>query len=1015
MAADLQLRLLGGIQIIHHDAPLASFVSNKAPALLAYLVVTRRQHQREALATLLWGELADADAKNNLRQALSNLRRLLDPYLLITRDTVALNPGAAVFLDAEAFEECLQAGMGDLPVETRAAGLQEAATLYQGDFLAGFVVRDAPEFEDWMLAQRSRFRELALHALHTLTQFYLLHGNAAGAIDTATRLLGIDLWREEAHRQLMLALARSGQRSAALAQYETCRRILEKELGVKPSAGTTALHERIQAAKHRIHLPPAVTPFVGRANELAYIARLIADPTCRLITLSGPGGCGKTRLALEAATRAADVFLHGVCFVTLAGAGSLDVVPGTIAEVLGLSLSGKADPNEQLLAHLRDKDLLLVLDNLEHLLSVDEWVGHLAQACPEVRLLVTSRERLNLYGERLVELSGLEVPAGAEGEAVANYSATQLFLNSAQGARPSFALNADNAAAVVRICRLVDGLPLAIELAAPWVRHLSCHEIANEIENNLDFLATTQKNVPPRHRSLQAAFEHSWALLADDERRAFARLAVFRGGCEREAALAVTQCTLPVLATLCDKSLLRRDPSGRYLIHELLRQYAEGKLHKESQAYAGTQARHGEYYLRFVSALEDALNDARQTEARRTVATEMDNIRAAWGWAIAQQQIAVLKPALESLRVFLEQAGWYAEAAGLFGDAAEAARAGDDSLLYGQLLARQAWFYHRLDRFEAARPLIQKCLLIFQNARPPLPAEAALCLQCLGNMARAIGDFAQSIEYHRQCLSQRRIVGNQHYIASALNGLAVAHTERGEFEEAQRLHAESLALRRTLGDRNGVAVSLVNLGNVALGQGHYADAKPLEREALALFREIGYPMGEAVALNNLGVACHMLGEYADAQSLLQECVALCQELGHRHIAAHALASLGGVAGARGEYREAWQHTCVALQMARETGLVSATLFGLVSAAVLLARQGAREQAAEISALVYHHDAANHETKNRAKQLLGRLEGQLPASVKAAAEERGRERKPEDLTAEVLNQMWSMWDVQTSNS
>jgi len=316
------------------------------------------------------------------------------------------------------------------------------------------VVRDAPEFEDWLLAQRARYRELALHALHTLTQLHLQRGDTAEAIDSATRLLALEAWREEAHRQLMLAQARSGQRSAALAQYETCRRLLAQELRVEPSAETTALYERIAAAKRRVHLPPAATPFVGRAGELAQIARLLADPTGRLITLSGPGGGGKTRLALEAAARAATSFLHGVGFVSLAAAGSLEVAPSAVAEALGVTLSGKADPHEQLLAYLRDKELLLVLDNLEHLAGASEWVGQLAQAGPEVRLLVTSRERLNLHGERLLELGGLDSPPDAAG---AGYSATQLFLNSAQASQPSFELNDENAAAVGRICRLVDG------------------------------------------------------------------------------------------------------------------------------------------------------------------------------------------------------------------------------------------------------------------------------------------------------------------------------------------------------------------------------------------------------------------------------------------------------------------------------------------------------------------------------------------------------------------------------
>ncbi len=884
--------------------------------------------------------------------------------------------------------------------------MQQAIILYQGDFLAGFYVRDAPEFEEWMLAQRARYRELALHTLHTLAEHHLSRGEYGRAIDCATRLLALDAWREEAHRQLMLAQLRSGQRSAALAQYKVCRQLLSDELGVEPSPETTALFERIRDARPRIHLPTSTTPFVGRHHELAYLQHLLADPTCHLVTISGTGGSGKTRLALETAARAAHTFVHGVCFVSLAAVSSLEVVPSTVAEALAAALSGKADPHDQLIAYLRDKELLLVLDNLEHLPAADGWISRLIQSCPDLRLLVTSRERLNLHGERLLELNGLDVPPGKQAESVTDYSAAQLFLNRAREAMPDFVLNAKNETAVIRICQLVNGLPLAIELAAAWVRHLTCHEIAYEIEQNLSFLATTQKNVPVRHRSLQAAFEHSWALLSDDERTAFARLAVFRGGCTREAATAVTGAPLPILAALCDKSLLRRDPNGRYTMHELLRHYATNKLQAAAPHYAEIQTRHCQTTINFLAEREDALNGARQNEARQEIAAEIDNIRAAWEWAVAAQQPGLLDHALESLRVFLEYVGWYTEAVQLFKSAADVERAtmSDKSQLFGRLLVRQAWFYHRLDRFEVARPLIAQCHSIFRDAQPALPAEEALCCQCLGNMARAEGDFAQSTLYYSQSLAQHRLVGNPHHIASSLNGLATAYSERGEFDQAHQLLKESLALRRKIGDQKGIATVLVNLGFIALGQARYAEVKPLEQEALDIFREIGYPMGAAVALNNLGVACYMLAEYDESRLFLEECLAICRELGHRHIAAHALGSLGGVFGALGDYQTAWQHTHAGLQMAQEIGSVSAMLFCLLSTAVLLARQGNATQAERIATLVFHHPSTNRETKDRSGELLKQLGAQLPESAMTGGSIPEQSEALEEVIKEILQQL-----------
>ncbi|MEJ5199555.1 MAG: BTAD domain-containing putative transcriptional regulator, partial [Anaerolineae bacterium] len=270
MTQGFAIRLFGGLEIALDDAPLGPFMSAKAPALLAYLAVTGRPHRREALAGLLWGELPDAAAANNLRQVLTSLRKELEPFLLVTRETVELNPARPYRLDVAEFAALL-APAADLAPAERARRQQAAADLYRGDFLAGFYVRDAPDFEEWMLAQRARYRELALNAFHALAQRHLEVGEYDAAIHDAAALLALDPWREETHGQLMLALARTGQRSAALAQYGRCRRLLQDELGVEPSAETMALYERIKASLHgpRHNLPAVTTGFVGREEELA--------------------------------------------------------------------------------------------------------------------------------------------------------------------------------------------------------------------------------------------------------------------------------------------------------------------------------------------------------------------------------------------------------------------------------------------------------------------------------------------------------------------------------------------------------------------------------------------------------------------------------------------------------------------------------------------------------------------------------------------------------------------------
>ncbi|NJN81703.1 MAG: hypothetical protein HC802_05035 [Caldilineaceae bacterium] len=530
MTDRLEIHLLGGVQIALNGAAQPHFISSKIPALMAYLAVTGRVHQRDALAALLWGEMPDSAAANNLRQALTNLRKHFDRSLLITRETVAFNQDAPWFVDAHLFEARVRSST-DKPTEERVALLRQALALYRGDFMEGFFVRDSPDFEDWLLVQRVRLREVALQGWGVLTELLLDSGDYDAAVETAGCLLSMDPWREEAHRQRMLALARSGQSSAALAQFQSCRAVLRQEFGVEPSAETSALDERIRAARHgpRHSLPAATSEFVGREQELNAIQRRLASPACRLLTLVGLGGCGKTRLALQAGGALAQAFLNGVWFVSLAAVhpGDTEAFLTTMATSLALA-PGSDDLRDRLIRHLRPLESLIILDNLEHLLDEVAWLSDLLVAAPDLKILATSRERLDLQAEEIMQVHGLPVPPD-DTSAPETFAAVRLFAARAQRVEESFRLSEANAPAITQICRLVGALPLGIELAAVWVHQLSCAEIAQSIAQDIDFLATRRRDVSPRQRSLRAAFEHSWRLLGADEQQAFAHLSVFRG------------------------------------------------------------------------------------------------------------------------------------------------------------------------------------------------------------------------------------------------------------------------------------------------------------------------------------------------------------------------------------------------------------------------------------------------------------------------------------------------------
>jgi predicted ATPase/DNA-binding SARP family transcriptional activator len=627
----LHLALLGQLDIRQNGVPLADFESRKAQALLCYLAVTRQKHSRAVLAGLLWPEIPEVKALMNLRKAVTLLHRYVDEHVHVTRRSLAFNFDTPYRLDVGQFEVAMSIRRDVSPATVEV--MKEALDLYRGEFLAEFYVRDALPFEEWMLAQRARLQELALDGLYRLAVYYYKQGAFEDALGYTRRLLALEPWREEAHRQQMMLLAQMGQRSEALVQYENCRRVLAEELGITPSAETEALATAIRAGNPGTggggragreestpayqplsqsppqpatpspmhNLPAQRTPFVGREAETSDIVRWLQDRACRLLTLAGPGGIGKTRLAIQAAqyfvdsTRQEAVFADGVFFVPLDEVSSAEFLAPAIANSLNFPLYDSPDPEEQLRNCLQRKKVLLLLDNFEHLPEGAELISEILATSPGVKVLVTSREALHIQEEWFQPVWGMAFPRNAaewpEGITPEGYSAVELFVQCARRARPGFSLN-EEASCVVRICQLVEGMPLGIELAAAWIRALSCQTIAQELEQSLDLLTTTWYNLPPHHRSMRAVFDRSWKLLSAAERDVLKRLSVFRDEFRAEEAANVAGASLPQLARLIEKSLLQYTPPGRYRMHELLRQFCAEKLHTAAEDGAETPDKH---------------------------------------------------------------------------------------------------------------------------------------------------------------------------------------------------------------------------------------------------------------------------------------------------------------------------------------------------------------------------------------------------------------------------------------
>ncbi len=1069
--ARLTLTLFGSFQVTIDDRSVTEFATDRARALLAYLAVERdRPHRREALAALLWPDQPEERARQSFRQALSHLRQALCdskascPFLLVERNEVQLNPDADVYLDVADFTKLADTCDSHrhrsrklcLPCLHRSEAM---LALYRGEFLAGSLLADSQLFEEWALLKREWLHARAVECMAQLADFYEHRGDVVKASRYVQQQVQLEPWREEAHRQLMRLLILANQRSAALAQYEMCRRILQAEFGVEPAAETRQLWAQIRAGatgntgageqsehgrlSRRRRLPTSPSPFVGRETELRDLTELLANPDCRLVTLTGPGGIGKTRLALQLAEDHVGLYTHGVFWVALDEVQATELIVPTIAQSLGFTLYEKEPPQAQLLNYLREKTLLLVLDNAEALPGLSEIVEDLLRHAPNLTFVVTSRARLALREEWVFAVEGMPYPDALSpqgmGEDVTHADAITLFLQHARRVHRKFSPGQDELAAIVEICRLVEGMPLALELAAAWVSEQPCAVIARELEVGLDLLRATVRNVPERQRSARATFEHSWAMLPDAERRFLARLSVFRAGFTAEAAREVAEVSPESLSDLVTRSLVRKLPTGRYRLHELLRQFAEEKLGasdgKGADDPQGPAARHAAYYAGFLADREPALKGTGQEDALSSITVEIANARRAWEWAITALEqttapevaLDVCQRATEGLFVFYALRSWYHEGAAAYARAASAV--GDRApLLLGKLLTRQARCLEFTAPAEEATALYRRSLEIFTDLGAE--HEMALPLYGLGYMAHIRGEYESARRYLTASAERCEAVGDRWGLANALSSLCLSVRRQGAFEEARRFGLESLAIRRDLGDRRGIASSQNNVGLVLCAQGEYTaaevalresldicreightvgaanaltslsmvglgdgdveKARSYQGEALELFREVGDLWGVAVSLNNLGQLSLERDDPSTAQPLLREAVILYRQVGIKAGLTNALSNLARADEMMEAYAEAAQHFHEALTLATEIDDLPFGLEVLARATALLARQCAAKRSCRTDELltvltvVLHHPALLEETRRAALELEARLRAESPTPAGADA-------------------------------
>jgi predicted ATPase len=784
----------------------------------------------------------------------------------------------------------------------------------------------------------------------------------------------------------MIAHAARGDLSNVEAVYQRCLKALVEDLGVDPSEETATLYKNLLAGEGRfgdsgsqsaitsleilddlLVLPAQSTPFIGRQDELREAKALLHDN--QLISLTGPGGIGKTRLAIQVAQDSTASFAHGCFFIPLAPIRETAHIIQTIAETLNFPIATHEDPLRQLLRFLRNRNLLIILDNFEHLLDGVGIINHILQAASGVKILVTSREKLNLQGETNYILRGLEYPKIPDAVSKDSYEAITLFLQAARRVQPGYSPAPDDLTYIAKICQIVGGMPLAIELAAAWLHILDVSEVAQELERGFDLLESDKRDTPERHRNIRTVFQQSWALLNSTEQDVYTKLSIFRGGFSREAASHVAGASLQDLAGLVNKSFLTHNPeSGRYELHELLRQFGQLKLEEQQEGSGSLMDRYAGYYADFMEVNSVLLRGDSQRKVLKEITSEIENVRAAWRYFLSPPQPNMLWKFAAGLWHVYWIRWWNYAGMELFKQAAGHLKATKDDTckpILGLVLAFQSYFMAWLGIPEEGYELAQTSVNILSPH--DLLEPLVFAYDSLAVNAYMLGKMTE----------ERVAIHNMSKIAASLSN---------RWLSAFVMFAE---------------------GMMALIDGEYAKAQEVGEANLALYEEIGDTSGSTMPLIVLGHRALVEGEFDKARRHYERCLAIAEDIGFPYSSQTSTKYLGKVSIATGKFGEAEDYLRRSLSITSEIGFVRDIVNLIYEFARLRVAQGRTREAVEFLALVIEHPESQ-QTRwlegrliDSAMELLDQVKDQLSEDVLNEALDQGRSLKLEELITALL--------------
>lgn len=947
--ARVEFRLLGAPEIAVNGAPAAGLPA-KLEALLYYLAAAPRSVARASLASMLWPERAEADARMNLRAALQKIPGDLAPYVAIHRDRLALERGPEVSVDAHVLDTTLATLAVAEDAAPRLARLRSVAMQCRGDFLEGFSSR-APEFDAWCEAERTRLREGTVRLCLEVLRLEKEAGADDDAAQSARRILRASPGHDPALRELMGALARSGRRSAAVEAYERHRQAWRDELGVAPSAETERLAERIASGEPLAGAgtvtPPApvAMPLLGREHEQALVEDLLGGGRARVVTLTGLGGIGKTRLAHAVMERAKARFPDGTRFFALGAMRSGAGVGPALAAGLGLQLRGD-QVARQLQDYLREKSILLVLDAFESVAASDavDLLLSLTHAAPGLRCLVTSREALGIAEEAVVALEGLAYPEGdaALGAGWRDFAAVRLFVERAARGYAQFDAERERDG-IVRFCQRVQGIPLAIELAASLARNLPCVEIARAVERDLATLVRSDASLSPRHRSMEGVLNCAFEQLAPELQACVARLSAFRGPFRSDSAEPVAGASLRQLSTLVDKSWVRRDAAAGYVLHDVIRQYAQSRRGALGIDTARLDEAHAMHFAGWLSRVHDAMQRGDEPALLADTRDSLSDVLAACEWGFRAGQDAAFERPFHALQ-------WYFEARGDYVSAEHCWRRGLEALgrnrrarkrrLHATSIANLGWSLTQMSRYDEGVPLLEESLALSRAAGADLLVAEALRAIALARVLQ--GRAAEAAPLLEEGMALAR--GHPYLEMATLNVMGVAASFGGVGHRQADYYRQVLAIAEAHGYPRGAMVAHFNLGDEALAAGEHEAAEPHFRRAIELGRRVGNSRNVCMSLANLAAIAQIRRDFAATRRCLDEAWEIARALGERRLHSFIYQGYAELEGLHERWSEAEAWARKMVEVADEIAWSWSAAFGRALLAEVLTRTGRRDAA-----------------------------------------------------------------------